>query len=601
MIPVFIHKSFLFAATVIATLSCSKVHETPAIDPSSRVSVSFNARSESESTKVTLDFSKAQNVQWSDEDLVAVFDGAMKNEFGIDPGTNTGSDATFSGEVAKGATDLYAVYPYSAAGSLSGSALTVIVPGNQVIGSNANAAPSALVSVGKVNGGSIEFKQVCGLMSFTVSGSNIKRIIISGNALAGAASVNSSGVLQNVSSPSDNITLTCENGGCFVPGRTYYAAVLPGTTAAGRFVISYETSDGAANTRTASRAVTFTRRKGMDAGAIDSGSQSSAGGYLFAYTGMKDGDNNGDYYKMFYAISRDGLSWTVLCGGAPPLPTYYGFPYITQDNDGKYWLIGTDNGPLPHHPVIWHSDDAVSWVRKDLPASIMKLPSGYTNDTNSYGAMKIFFDPVSEQFIITWHASESGLDGDEKWESMRTFYILTRDFESFTTADKLFSFSGSDANMAQIDATIHYYGGKYYAVIKDERTKDSSSSYYKRPRIASSTSLTSWTSNPGGAITPKYREAPTLVKSPDGNYYYMYVEYYEDHVYELYRSTSLTTSNWTKVSSFVPPTGTGDDRNCRHGCVIRVDERTYRRLQTADFSNISSVGESFGTDFSPIW
>lgn len=597
MITVINHKLLLSAAVMALVASCGKSPVTPVVDPSVRVPVSFNAYSESSDTRVSLDFSKSANVRWSDEDLVAVFDGVSENEFGIVPGTNTGSAATFSGEVSKGATNLYAVYPYSAAQSLSGSNIIVTVPGNQVIGSNANAASSALVSVGYVSGGSIEFKQVCGLMSFSVSGNNIKRITVSGNALSGTASVSSAGTLQSVSSASDNITLSCENSGYFVPGRTYYAAVLPGTTAAGKFVITYEKGDGTAYTRTASRAVTFTRKKGMDAGTIDNGSQSSSGGYLFAHTGM---DSN--YYKLFYAISRDGLSWTELNGGASPMPSYYGFPHITQDDKGTFWLIGTDNGALPHHPVVWHSSDAVSWVRKDLSASIMKLPSGYGNDTNSFGAMKLFFDPVSKQFMITWHASETGVDGDAKWESMRTFYILTSDFESFTPAAKLFSFSGSDANMAQIDATIYYFGNKYYAVIKDERTKDSSSSYYKRPRIASSSSLTSWTSNPGSALTDKYREAPSLVKSPDGNYYYLFVEYYEDHIYELYRSTSLTSIfTWTKVTSFTPPTGTGADRNCRHGCVIKVDERTYRRLETADFTNLSTGGESFETDFSPIW
>ena len=301
---------------------------------------------------------------------------------------------------------------------------------------------------------------------------------------------------------------------------------------------------------------------------------SGEGGYLFAHTGFDD-----NYYKLFYAISRDGLSWTELNGGASPMNSYWGFPYITRDAYGTFWLIGTDNGSLPHHPVIWSSSDAVSWSRKDLPASIMTLPEGYVNDTNSYGAMKVFFDPVSEQFIITWHASEAGLSGDAKWESMRTFYILTKDFKSFTPAAKLFSFTGSDANMAQIDASIHYYSGRYYAVIKDERTKDSSSAYYKRPRIAVSASLTGPWTNPGGALTDKYREAPSLVKSPDGAWFYLYVENYgtNPNTYELYRSTSLTATGWSKVGSFSPPPG----GNCRHGCVIRIDEKTYRRLQAA--------------------
>ena len=162
---------------------------------------------------------------------------------------------------------------------------------------------------------------------------------------------------------------------------------------------------------------------------------------------------------------------------------------------------------------------------------------------------------------------------------MRTFYVLTTDFETFTPAQKLFAFTGSDENMAQIDATIHYYNGRYYAVIKDERTKSSSPSYYKRPRIAVSNSLTGPYNNPGGAITPKRREGPTMVQSPDKSYWYMYVENYQDgeQEYELYRSNSLSASDWSKVNEFAPPSAT----NCRHGCVIPIDAKVYRQLEAA--------------------
>jgi len=221
-------------------------------------------------------------------------------------------------------------------------------------------------------------------------------------------------------------------------------------------------------------------------------------------------------------------------------------------------------------------------VVKEIPTSVMALPSGYENDTNSYGAVKIFSDPVSGRFMLTWHAGESGKSGDDYWESMRTFYVLTSDFETFTTAQKLFNFTGSDANVAQIDANIHYSDGKYYAVFKDERTYESSKTYYKRPRIASSNSLNTGYGNPGGALTGKRREAPTLVKSPDGVYWYLYTEYYDSdpevHTYELYRSTSLTTSGWTQVTAFTPPT---TSTICRHGCVIPIDAKVYRRLNTA--------------------
>ncbi|MBO4340935.1 MAG: glycosyl hydrolase family 32 [Bacteroidales bacterium] len=295
------------------------------------------------------------------------------------------------------------------------------------------------------------------------------------------------------------------------------------------------------------------------------------GGYLFAHTGT--GKN---YYRLFYALSRDGIKWTALKRGESPMTTYYGFPYITRDADGAFWLIGTSTGSTPHFPIIWWSDDMITWKHKDLPRSIMDLPDGYENDTNSFGAMKIFFDAPSGQFIITWHANEKGLSGDARWESMRTFYILTKDFVTFTPAEKLFDFTGTDAAMAQIDASIHFCDGKYYAVIKDERWQASAPSTFKTIRIARSESLTGPWTNPGGSVTPAWREAPTLVQSPGGECWYLYVEDYTVHRYELYRSSSITNDNvWEKVTEMAPPPGD----NCRHGCIIHVDEAVYKKLK----------------------
>lgn len=322
--------------------------------------------------------------------------------------------------------------------------------------------------------------------------------------------------------------------------------------------------------------VTIVGQETYDGSSSGSGEPAATGGYLFAHTGNGDGY----YYRMYYAISHDGLSWIELNNGNSPMATYYGFPYITQDSDGSFWLIGVSNN-TPRHPVVWKSNDMVAWtVYKNIPSSVMDVPSGYENDTNSFGAVKIFFDPASSQFMITWHAGETGKSDDAYWESMRTFYILTSDFETFTPARKLFSFTGSDANMAQIDASIHYYNGKYYALVKDERTYSSSSSYYKRPRIAVSDALTGPYSNPGGALTPKHREGMTMVKSPDNNYWYLYAENYDSstNVYELYQSTSLTASSWSKVSNFTPPV---TQSICRHGCVIPIDATVYSRLEAA--------------------
>ena len=300
------------------------------------------------------------------------------------------------------------------------------------------------------------------------------------------------------------------------------------------------------------------------------------GGYLFAHTGNKNGKG---YYYMYYAISRDGINWTSLFNGDKSYPNYYGFPYITKDDKGTWYLIGTSQGSTPHYPIIWKSTDLITWTKiKDFDVSIMSLPDEYENDTNSYGAMKIFFDPVSKKFMITWHASLKGKSGNDKWRSMRTFYILTEDFKSFTKAELLLDdFTGYDKDMAQIDANIHYDAETeyYYCVVKDERWSGDTGvgNNYKAPRICRSKNLTGPYSELSGALTANWREAPTLTKSLDGKWWYLYVEDYTTTTYKLYRSQDIAKqSKWEKVTTMTPPD------NCRHGCVITVDEKTFKGL-----------------------
>ena len=59
-------------------------------------------------------------------------------------------------------------------------------------------------------------------------------------------------------------------------------------------------------------------------------------------------------------------------------------------------------------------------------------------------------DNDSDQYLITWHACKAGATGNEEWKTMRTFYILTKDFEYFTTPERLFDFQNeADREMQQ--------------------------------------------------------------------------------------------------------------------------------------------------------
>jgi len=260
--------TFIAVAAISCAVSCNKEIAAPDSSPDSsdKVALSLSATGEPE-VKVSLDFSQSQNVLWSDTDLIAVFDGTSKNQFSIDSGTNTGATATFSGEVTPGYSDLFAVYPYSAAGSLSGTSLSVTVPASQTVSGTASADPAALVSVGQVSSGTVEFKQVCGLLKFQIDTTNITKVILHGTNLAGTATVAATGVLSSVTLGESSIEITY-SGGCFAEGR-YFAAVLPGTTAANVFTVEFVEDTGLSYVKTVTNAVTVARKEGKSIGEYD--------------------------------------------------------------------------------------------------------------------------------------------------------------------------------------------------------------------------------------------------------------------------------------------------------------------------------------------
>ena len=261
--------SLVAAASALCVFSCSKeiAQDIVVPDNAPKVAVSLVAVNEPEE-KVNLDFDEDNNVQWVDDDVIAVFDGVSKNEFSIVEGSNTGVSATFSGQAAEGAT-LYAVYPFAAGNSLSGSNLSVTVPDHQLLGENDGVDASALVSVGKVEGGQIEFKQVCGLVKIEISTGGIRKVILGGTNLAGTATVGADGSVSAVTAGSNSIELTYE-GDVNFPVGTYYAAVLPGTTAAGAFSVQLVGGGGLTWQKSASSAVTVVRKGVIGAGEVDS-------------------------------------------------------------------------------------------------------------------------------------------------------------------------------------------------------------------------------------------------------------------------------------------------------------------------------------------
>lgn len=313
-------------------------------------------------------------------------------------------------------------------------------------------------------------------------------------------------------------------------------------------------------------------------------SPGEGGGYLFAHMTMSN------YGRLYYAVSRDAVTWTELNDAKQVNTDYYGHPDICKGGDGKWYMLAVST-KADHHLILWYTDNLITWQHRDMPEEALSL-TGKTYDgktfvnSNFFGAPKLFYDEASGQFMVTWHAGVEGLTGDASWESRHTFYSLTKDFKSFTEAKLLFNFTGADANIATIDVIIRKQGSTYYAILKDERWPEHAQ-YGKTIRIAKSQNLTGPYSNPGSNITEtnEWHEAPIVFPSPDGKNMYLYSEAYAttEHPYHLYSASSLDDTSWTKTPN-TPPSGS------RHGCIIKVDEATYEAIVAA-YSNREMGGK----------
>jgi hypothetical protein len=243
-------------------------------------------------------------------------------------------------------------------------------------------------------------------------------------------------------------------------------------------------------------------------------------------------------------------------------------------------MIGSATGASMDVPLLWVTSDLINWnVEKRLPISAFNVgPLGYQTSI-AIGAPKMYYDEDSRQYIITWHSAQNGLsqNGNEEhdkpfWRSLRTFYVLTSDFTTFTSPQRLFYFTGEHTNMPTMDALIRKIDGKYYAFIKDERYSGDIASGYKAIRIAKSDNLTGPYANPGNAVTETRHEGQTLVRNPSNTGWYLWAEHYSQWGYNVWEASTIE-GTWTKKEINI------SDR--RHGSMIWIDGDTYNAVVKA--------------------
>ncbi len=297
--------------------------------------------------------------------------------------------------------------------------------------------------------------------------------------------------------------------------------------------------------------------------------------YLFAH--MKQGD----YGRLYYSVSLDGLHWTALNEGKRVFDQYRGHADIAKGHDGRYYLVGNRNDSAPDIN-FWVSEDLVTWQRYGDVTPKLKQTPGYAQALQRIGAPKLFYDTASSQYVVTWHTPhEHGTpeDPERYWASQRTLYLTSKDLKTFDKVPRrLFSW-----DMATIDVIIRKQGDRYYTIIKDERYPTLEWVTGKTIRISSAPSLLGPYNEPSRPISPNFREAPSLIPSPNGKAWYLYYEQYPGVSYGLSVAADLK-GPWYQISGYTF-FGTWDKYQLppkvRHGSMITLKRAEYDRLVAA--------------------
>jgi len=297
--------------------------------------------------------------------------------------------------------------------------------------------------------------------------------------------------------------------------------------------------------------------------------------YLFAHM------MHGDYWRLYYSVSLDGLHWELLNGGRRVLEEYRGHADIARGHDGRYYLVGNRGDDQPDIN-FWVSDDLITWSKySDYVPDLTKVPD-YPKAMPRIGAPKLYFDEPSKQYLLTWHTTHDMGPTDlpePYWAGQRTLYATSKDLKSFSEpARKLFEW-----DMATIDTIIRPEGGKYYALIKDERYPSLDWPTGKTIRICSAPSMLGPYSKPGPPLSPGFREAPTLIPAPAGNAWYLYYEQYPGVSYGLSVAATLE-GPWFQVSGATNHLDWDKYRvpaKARHGSMRVIQRKEYDALLQA--------------------
>ena len=227
----------LGAAIILSAASCSieNINETP-VSGIQTIKMEFSAETPAPNTKTSIDPSADNAVYWTKDDAISVFPIGGGNYKFVLEGDGGSSSGTFAGEATKADT-YYALYPYNASASLSGTTITSTLPSTQYSTADGtfDTMLSPVAGISSDGSNNFELQHIAGLLelNFTNLDGTVKEIQMkAAESMAGDYTVSlTDGTFSASAVQSDEavgVHLVAKDGGPLAEGP-YYLVLLPGT------------------------------------------------------------------------------------------------------------------------------------------------------------------------------------------------------------------------------------------------------------------------------------------------------------------------------------------------------------------------------------
>ncbi|WP_236967339.1 immunoglobulin-like domain-containing protein [Microbacterium aurantiacum] len=356
-------------------------------------------------------------------------------------------------------------------------------------------------------------------------------------------------------------------------------------------------------------------------------------GYVAAYF-KSDSDE-----RIYQAATsgNDFFSFAPVNGGQPTVEntadtTGLRDPYILRSAEGdKYYMIATDlcigcgtgwgpaqsDGSLKVH--IWESTDLVNWERTN------DENSGITVNQPAAGmtwAPEAYWDDELQSYVLFFasrlYSDASKSNSDNLYARM--FYVLTRDFRTFTYPPQ----SWQDTGYARIDSTVIKIDDFYYRFTKNEEggaadgLEAGKDIFLEKSQVLTApTTRSNWSADPAQTWqltdtrmttleTNQAGEGPQVIKlnegdpSNTGDGYVFLVDNYGDGGYRAFVTTgdeiasSSQADRLSQRSSWVVRQRGGLPASPRHGSFVNVSGQVLDAVNS--WSDVEAVASTTALD-----